>query len=239
MPQESPRSRITICPASDSHLFRQERFKEAVHHLEHAECQVAVHGWHDLLHVLPQEVYGWLEKTNISCISPHDFCYSCLSEPQKPIMDYCWPMGGKQPLSFYSTMTVQRIKCLRANFSWVSFTDSSTELVYASSMTCHVNNDVLNDHEECKRITHLKECLEELVQFLPVLEERVRQLSEPALHKWLQAQDAWLQVNHTTATDGGGRCYGKVLYLKHHCHILGRERKNRERNTNLLHPFVC
>ena len=50
------------------------------------------------------------------------------------------------------------------------------------------------------------------------------QLLEPAPHKWLQPQDARLQVDHATPTDSGWGGHSEVLHFKHHGHCLWRER---------------
>ena len=48
---------------------------------------------------------------------------------------------------------------------------------------------------------------------------------EPAGYKGRESQNVRLQVDHSTAANGGRRGDSKVLYLKHDCHHLKGRRE--------------
>ena len=64
--------------------------------------------------------------------------------------------------------------------------------------------------------------MEESVQFVFVRLDGIGKPVKPASEKGGEPQDTRLQVDHSTATDGGWRGDGQVLHLKHDCHHLGR-----------------
>lgn len=71
-------------------------------------------------------------------------------------------------------------------------------------------------HHSC----HLQEPVKQGIELFCVRFQSFRNPPQPALCKRGEAQNAGLQVDHTTTRHCGWRCHCQILHFKHHCHHL-------------------